>query len=69
MSTVHVDLRLEINTRAFLWLLRLTKEHHCRNVNKYLETVILRHLEQQSEVDLRQSPCSEPKGVSNVKEA
>lgn len=34
----------------------------------YIATVLLRHLEQLPEVDLSQSPYSEPKGDSNGKQ-
>jgi hypothetical protein len=55
-----------INVRAKIWLEFLGYQQKLI-LPKYIEHVLLRHLEQLPEVDLSQSPYSEPKGVSNGK--
>lgn len=56
-----------INVRAMIWLDWKAKRSGMKLPN-YIATVLLRHLEQLPEVDLSQSPYSEPKGVSNGKQ-
>lgn len=56
-----------INVRAKIWLEFLGYQQKMI-LPKYIEQVLLRHLEQTPGVDLSQSPYSQPKGVSNGKQ-
>lgn len=55
-----------LNVRAAVWIHYLALKENI-SPSKYMEQVLLRHLEQLPEVDLSQSPYSKPKGVSNGK--
>lgn len=57
---------ITLNTRALLWIQYLASEHR-QSSQVYIEQVLLRHLETIPEVDLSQSPYSQPKGASNGK--
>lgn len=46
---------ITINTRAALWISHLAKEEKTTGA-KYIESVMLRHLNSKLGVDLRQSP-------------
>lgn len=55
-----------LNVRAAVWIHYLALKENV-SPSKYIEQVLLRHLAQTPEVDLSQSPYSQPKGVSNGK--
>lgn len=61
-----VPIRIHLNTRALIWIHFLAQKSKVSSL-KYIEMVLLRHLEQTPEIDLSRSPYSEPKGVSNGK--
>lgn len=56
-----------LNARAAIWLHYLALQEN-QSTSEYMNQVLLRHLEQLPEVDLSQSPYSQPKGVSNGKQ-
>lgn len=60
-------LHVPVNTRAALWLHFLARQKG-QITAKYVNQVLLKHLNETPGVDLSQSPYSEPKGVSDVKE-
>ena len=55
-----------VNARVAIWIHYLALQENVPP-SKYMEQVLLRHLETLPEVDLSQSPYSQPKGVSNGK--
>lgn len=62
---------IQVNLRAFEWMITLARRHFKKQeitngeLTEYIELLLLRQLEQLPEVDLSQSPYSQPKGVSN----
>lgn len=63
-----VGFTIYLPTRAAIWLHYISDSRRQRTYT-YIETVLLRHLEQLPEVDLSRSPYSQPKGVSNGEES
>ena len=62
---------VQVNLRAFEWMITLARRHFKKQeitngeLTEYMELLLLRQLQQTPEVDLSQSPYSQPKGVSN----
>lgn len=62
---------VQVNLRAFEWMITLARRHFKKQeitngeLTEYIELLLLRQLQQTPEVDLSQSPYSQPKGVSN----
>ena len=61
-----ITLTCSMNVRVAVWIHYLAFQKK-ESTSKYIETVLLRHLNQLPGADLSRSPYSEPKGVSNGK--